>query len=148
MNIEIREPGHFLRLNYDTLSPHLVFTSQRQDDIRCPVPDDILLSDDQFLKEVMLFKAEPYVVAVNLHSFSCFTRQHNRPLSSSEIYAINRHLLITSLARIIEVYAEFPLATLPLNILLGLLLHSPWHLSTLAWEHLQGVVTETDVVAT
>jgi hypothetical protein len=118
MNIEIRDPGHFLRPNYDTLSPHLLFTSQRQCDIRCPVPDDILLSDDQFLDRAMTFKAVPDVVAINLYNFSCFGRHHNRPLSCSEIYVVNRYLLISSLARIIEV-------------LLGLLLHTPWHLSTL-----------------
>ena len=67
----------------------------------------------------MTFKAILDIVAIYLHSFSPIASQHNGPLSFSNLYFVYRNLLISRLARIIEVS-------------ISLLLHGPWHQCTLA----------------
>ena len=82
-----------------------------------------------------LFKAIVNVMAVDLYSFSRIARQHNGTLSITDMYVVNRYLLISRLAQVIEVQ-------------LGFLLHSPRHLSTLPRDYPEGVVTQPDIVAT
>lgn len=119
MNIEYRDPSSFLRINYDTLCSLILLTSEHQGDIRCTVLDCILVSDYQFPHVPMTFKAIVDIVAIDLHCFSRITSEHNGPLSCSNLYFVYRYLLISRLARIIE-------------IRLGLQLHWPWHWYTLA----------------